>query len=168
MALQWSKLFSQRTGLMSSSIIREILKFAQQPDLISLAGGWPAAGLFPNRELAEICQDVLTGQSEEALQYGVTEGYGPLRRTLVEMAQAKGVPAGEGNILVTSGSQQGLDLVGRLLIDPGDSILVERPTYLGGLRRALRHRAVGRRWDLHRRGGAGPPPATVQVRVPSG
>ncbi len=133
MALQWGKLMAQRTQQMSSSVIREILKFAQQPDIISLAGGWPAAGLFPTEDLAEVCRAVLAERSEEALQYGVTEGYGPLRRALAEIASARGLAAGEGNLLITSGSQQGLDLVGRVLIDPGDAVLVERPTYLGAL-----------------------------------
>ncbi|MDI7274473.1 MAG: PLP-dependent aminotransferase family protein [Anaerolineae bacterium] len=118
---------------MSSSVIREILKFAQQPDIISLAGGWPAAGLFPVQELAEVCQGVLSGRSEEALQYGLTEGFRPLRQMLAERARARGMPVDEENVLITSGSQQGLDLVGRALIDPGDTILVERPTYLGAL-----------------------------------
>ncbi|HOG47216.1 MAG TPA: PLP-dependent aminotransferase family protein [Anaerolineae bacterium] len=131
--MQWRMLMGQRAQQMSSSIIREILKFAQQPDLISLAGGWPAAGLFPVEDLADACREVLSGASEAALQYGVTEGYAPLRRTLAEMARAKGLPVDEGNILVTSGSQQALDLVGRLFIDPDDVVLVERPTYLGAL-----------------------------------
>ena len=133
MTVQWSMVVGQRAQQMSSSIIREILKFAQQPDLISLAGGWPAAGLFPVEDLAEICQGILSGESEAALQYGVTEGYLPLRRTLAGIAKAKGLPVDENNVLVTSGSQQALDLVGRLFIDPGDTVLVERPTYLGAL-----------------------------------
>lgn len=131
--MQWRMLMGRRAQQMSSSIIREILKFAQQPDLISLAGGWPAAGLFPVDDLAQICQEVLSGSSEAALQYGVTEGYAPLRRILAEQARAKGLPVDEGNILVTSGSQQALDLVGRLFIDAGDAVLVEQPTYLGAL-----------------------------------
>jgi len=118
---------------MSSSVIRETLKFAQQPDLISLAGGWPAAGLFPVADLADVCRAVLAERSEVALQYGLTEGYLPLRRTLAGLAQAKGMPVDEDNVLVTTGSQQALDLVGRVFIDPGDVVLVERPTYLGAL-----------------------------------
>jgi 2-aminoadipate transaminase len=133
MALQWRKLMAQRTAWMSSSIIREILKFTQQPDIISLAGGWPAAGLFPVDELAVICKDVLLGCSEDALQYGLTEGYVPLLRLLADRARAGGMPVDESNMLMTSGSQQALDLVGRVLIDPGDAILVERPSYLGAL-----------------------------------
>jgi 2-aminoadipate transaminase len=133
MTMQWRNLMARRTERMSSSIIREILKFAQQPDIISLAGGWPAAGLFPSEELAAICCDVLTGESEAALQYGVTEGYTPLRRLLAEAARARGMQATEGNVVITSGSQQALDLAGRVLIDAGDAVLVERPTYLGML-----------------------------------
>ncbi len=133
MTMQWRMLMGQRAQQMSSSIIREILKFAQQPDLISLAGGWPAAGLFPVSDLADVCAEVLSGSSEAALQYGVTEGYAPLRRVLAGIACAKGLPVDESNVVVTSGSQQALDLVGRLFIDPGDEVLVEQPTYLGAL-----------------------------------
>jgi len=133
MTLQWGKLMGQRAGQMSSSVIREILKLGQQSDLISLAGGWPAAGLFPTQQLREICADVLSRKSEAALQYGVTEGFGPLRAALADRLRAKGLPTEEDDVLITSGSQQGLDLIGRLFIDPGDAVLVERPTYLGAL-----------------------------------
>lgn len=133
MVVQWSNLLARRTQRMSSSVIREILHFAQQPDIISLAGGWPAAGLFPAEDLAAICCDVLTTASETALQYGVTEGYAPLRQQIAEKAKAWDVSLAEGQVVITSGSQQALDLTARMLIDAGDTVLVEQPTYLGML-----------------------------------
>lgn len=129
----WEERYSQRSKWMSSSIIREILKFAQQPDIISLAGGWPDAALFPVKEMDQIVHDALMHNAGPALQYGVTEGYKPFRSALTELMATRGVNITEDNVLVTSGAQQALDLVGRLLIDPGDTILVERPTYLGAI-----------------------------------
>jgi len=129
----WEERYAQRSGWMASSIIRDILKFAQRSDIISLAGGWPDAALFPAKLFDEITHDVLTRDPGPALQYGVTEGYRPFRTVLAEQARAAGVNVDEDNILVTSGAQQALDLVGRLLIDEGDTVLVEKPTYLGAI-----------------------------------
>jgi len=133
MTTHWKARYSRRNEWMSSSVIREILKLAQRPDIISLAGGWPDAALFPVSQFDEIVHDVLCHRAKEALQYGVTEGYKPLRALLARQMADFGIHASEDNIVVTSGSQQALDLIGRVLIDPGDVILVESPSYLGAI-----------------------------------
>jgi 2-aminoadipate transaminase len=129
----WEKCLAKRTDGMGSSIIREILKYAQQPDIISFAGGLPAPELFPVQDVQEACRHVLEHKGAEALQYSVTEGYPPLKGYLVEKVRKYGVLVEESNILLTNGSQQALDLIGKIFIDPGDVILTEAPTYLGGL-----------------------------------
>jgi 2-aminoadipate transaminase len=129
----WEKCLARRTDGMGSSIIREILKYAQQPDIISFAGGLPAPELFPVQDVQEACRHVLEHKGAEALQYSVTEGYPPLKGYLVEKVRKYGVLVEESNILLTNGSQQALDLIGKIFIDPGDVILTEAPTYLGGL-----------------------------------
>lgn len=130
---QWDTLFCDRTKCMSSSIIREILKFTQMPDVISFAGGLPAPELFPIREFEEASRHVLNTDGQRALQYGLTEGYLPLREALAEKMQKYGVDAEPQNILLTNGSQQALDLIGRIFIDEGDLIVTGKPTYLGAL-----------------------------------
>lgn len=129
----WDNRFAQRTQQMSSSIIREILKITAQPDVISFAGGLPAPEVFPVKEFAAACDVVLSEKPAEALQYGITEGYLPLRDFLARQTMREGIKLNAENILITSGSQQALDLLGRILINPGDRILVESPTYLGAL-----------------------------------
>jgi len=129
---------------MMSSIIREILKLALQPDIISFAGGMPAAELFLIREFEEACQYVLTHDGVRALQYGTTEGYPPLKQYLVEKMKEYDVPAEQENILLVNGSQQALDLIGKIFINPGDVVLTEGPTYLGAIQafRAYQARLV--------------------------
>jgi 2-aminoadipate transaminase len=129
----WEECFAERTRRISSSVIRELLKLTQQPDIISFAGGLPAPELFPVREFEEACQQVLRNDGACALQYGPTEGYPPLLSYLEEKMKKYGVPAEQENILLTNGSQQALDLIGKIFIDADDSILIERPTYLGAL-----------------------------------
>jgi 2-aminoadipate transaminase len=118
---------------MTSSAIREILKLTDQPDVISFAGGLPAPDVFPVQAFAEACQRVLRDHGQQALQYSVTEGYVPLREMIARFTNRSGLNITIENILITSGSQQALDLLGKILIDPGDLILVESPTYLGAL-----------------------------------
>jgi 2-aminoadipate transaminase len=129
----WDHRFAQRTQQMTSSIIREILKITAQPDVISFAGGLPAPEVFPVKEFAAACDVVLSEKPAEALQYGITEGYTPLREFLARQSGREGIRLSAENVLITSGSQQALDLLGRILINPGDRILVESPTYLGAL-----------------------------------
>jgi len=130
---QWQDRYSECARRMTSSAIREILKFAQRPDIISLAGGWPDPALFPVEDLDEICHYILAEKGREALQYGITEGYPPLRRFLAERMAAYGLVTSEENIVITAGSQQALDLLGRIFLDPGDAILLEKPSYVGAI-----------------------------------
>jgi 2-aminoadipate transaminase len=133
MQTPWEHRFAQRTQRMSSSAIRELLKLTEVPDLISFAGGLPAPDVFPTEEFREACDRVLTNFGTLALQYGSTEGFKPLREQIVRHSARYGINVEPENILVTSGSQQALDLLGKILINPGDRILVESPTYLGAI-----------------------------------
>jgi 2-aminoadipate transaminase len=129
----WTDRFAQRTERMKSSVIRELLKLVEDPDMISFAGGMPAPELFPREELEQATIRVLREQSHLALQYGATEGCRPLREMLVRHMARYGIEVGPENVLVTTGSQQALDLVGKLLLNPGDRVATEEPTYLGAL-----------------------------------
>jgi 2-aminoadipate transaminase len=129
----WEHRFAQRTQRMQSSAIRELLKLTEQPDIISFAGGLPAPEVFPTQEFKEACARVLDKHSSVALQYGTTEGYLPLRELIAEQTRRSGMEVSTDNILITSGSQQALDLIGKILINEGDRIVVESPTYLGAM-----------------------------------
>ena len=129
----WSKRFAQRTQRMRSSAVRELLKLTEQPDVISFGGGLPAPEVFPVAEFKQAAQRILTEQGPRALQYSTTEGYRPLREMIARHATRYGIVVEPENILLTSGSQQALDLIGKIFINPGDCILVDRPTYLGAL-----------------------------------
>ena len=133
MPVPWSDLYSQRLGRMTTSIIREILKVAQSPDVISLSGGWPEAALFPIAQLEEVASYVLRQTPRASLQYGLTDGDLGLRELIAQHMQAQGVPASPANIVITSGSQQAIDLFGRIMLDEGDAVIVESPTFLGAL-----------------------------------
>lgn len=133
MAAPWAHRYAQRTKSVKSSIIRELLKLTQRPEVISFAGGLPAPEVFPVARFQEACQRVLQTQAATALQYGPTEGYRPLRELIVAHMVRYGILASVDNVLITSGSQQALDLIAKLLINRGDRILVESPTYLGAL-----------------------------------
>jgi len=118
---------------MKSSVIREALKVTQESDVISFAGGLPSPDVFPANDFRSACMHVLEEHGPEALQYGTTEGFTPLRQMIARHAKRYGITAGPENILITCGSQQALDLIGKVFIDPGDQIIVEKPTYLGAL-----------------------------------
>ena len=133
MTIQWDSRYAHRTGQMRASVIRETLKLAQQPGIISFAGGLPAPDLFPIAAVQEAAVRVLKEQGQHALQYSTTEGHPPLRRFIAEQIAQHGIEVTEDNVLITSGSQQGLDLIGRVFLNPGDCVLVERPTFLGTL-----------------------------------
>lgn len=126
---------SSRAQTMKASEIRELLKLVGSPSMISFAGGIPDPGLFNVGLFQEAWREVFAGPSiaREALQYSTTEGYLPLREWIAEHMRKRGVPAAPDNILVTTGSQQALDLIGKLLLDPGSTVVVARPTYLGAL-----------------------------------
>lgn len=131
--LDWEPHLASRTKGMKSSAIRELLKLTQQPEIISFAGGLPAPNFFPLREVEEACRYIIRSDGAKALQYGATEGLGPLRHYLATTMHKYGVPAVPDNVLLTNGSQQALDLIGKLFIDPGDFVLTGRPTYLGAI-----------------------------------
>jgi 2-aminoadipate transaminase len=133
MSTAWTSRYAQRTKGLKSSAIRELLKFTQHPEVISFAGGLPAPEVFPAERFQEACQKVLQEKPHLALQYGATEGYEPLREMVARHIARYGIKAKSENVLITSGSQQALDLIGKLLINPGDRVLVEAPTYLGAL-----------------------------------
>src|SRR5437868_301689 len=133
MSTAWTSRYALRTKGIKSSAIRELLKITQRPAIISLAGGLPAPEVFPIRRFEEACQKVLSTKGPIALQYGATEGYEPLREMIAENMSRYGIMAKPENVLITSGSQQALDLIGKLLINRGDRVLVEAPTYLGAL-----------------------------------
>lgn len=125
--------FSQRANNVSGSAIREILKVTERPDIISFAGGLPSPDGFPKDELLAAFNKVLTENPEAALQYGATEGYRPLREWIAADFQRRGVDVKTEEVLIVSGSQQALDLIGKLFIDDNAKILVESPSYLGAL-----------------------------------
>jgi 2-aminoadipate transaminase len=129
----WEYRYAHRTQKMGSSVIRELLKFTEQPDIISFAGGLPAPDVFPVKEFQAACNQVLQEQGAQALQYSTTEGYRPLREMIARHNSRFSVPVTAENILITSGSQQALDFIGRLFINRGDYVVVESPTYLGAL-----------------------------------
>ncbi|MCP4139897.1 MAG: PLP-dependent aminotransferase family protein [Chloroflexi bacterium] len=133
METPWEYRYAYRTQAMKSSAIREILKLTQQPEIISLAGGLPAPKVFPVKEFQEAAYKVLEENPERALQYGTTEGYLPLREMIAERSARFGLNVNPANISITSGSQQALDLIGRLFVNRGDRIIVETPSYLGAL-----------------------------------
>jgi 2-aminoadipate transaminase len=129
----WDQALASRTERMKSSIIRELLKFTMMPNVISFAGGLPAPEVFPVRDFRDACNWVLEHDAEQALQYGTTEGYPPLKDYLIETMSKYEIPAVRDNIMFTNGSQQALDLLGRAFIDDGDKIVVGKPTYLGAI-----------------------------------
>jgi 2-aminoadipate transaminase len=133
MQTPWEYRYAFRTQRMGSSVIRELLKLTEQPDIISFAGGLPAPEVFPVREFQEACNKVLMEHGAQALQYSTTEGYRPLREMIARHNARYSVEVSAENILITSGSQQALDFIGRLFINRGDYIVVESPTYLGAL-----------------------------------
>lgn len=125
---------AKRMEILKASDIREILKVTQRPEVISFAGGLPAPEFFPAKALAELTRELLEEEGPRALQYSTTEGHPPLREHIAARLNALwGTSHGAGEILITSGSQQGLDLVGKLFLDDGDTVLCESPTYLGAI-----------------------------------
>jgi 2-aminoadipate transaminase len=133
MTTSWAERFAERTQGIRRSEVRELLKVTEQPDVISFGGGLPAPEVFPIARCQEACRRVLGEHGAQALQYSATEGYRPLREMIVRHTLRYGMTVGPDNVLITSGSQQALDLVGKVFVNPGDHILVEHPTYLGAL-----------------------------------
>jgi 2-aminoadipate transaminase len=129
--MQWQ--LARRADRLNPSTIREILKLTERPGIVSLAGGLPSPLAFPVDALRAATDRVLTDQPLQALQYAASEGHAPLREWVAAQLDTQGVRASAAQVLITTGSQQALDLVGKVLIDPGSQVAVESPTYLGAL-----------------------------------
>ncbi len=149
--VNWERFLAERTHNMKSSAIRELLKLTQDPSVISFAGGLPAPELFPVREIEEACNYLLREEPKRALQYSTTEGHPPLREFLADTMAKYGIRHSPANILITTGSQQALDLIGKTFIDPGAPILTAAPTYLGAIQawRAYQARFISVGLDDH-------------------
>ncbi|WP_018110921.1 2-aminoadipate transaminase [Thermus igniterrae] len=146
--LDWTTLFGERAGRIQASTIRELLKLTQRPGVLSFAGGLPAPELFPKEEAAQKAAEILREKGEVALQYGPTEGYLPLRAWVAEWL---GVKVEE--VLITTGSQQALDLLGKVFLDEGSPVLLEAPSYMGAIQA---FRAYGPRFLTVPAGEEGP------------
>jgi 2-aminoadipate transaminase len=129
--MNWN--LAQRADKMNPSVIREILKVTEKPGIISFAGGLPSPQTFPIDAMREASERVLKDDGQAALQYAASEGYAPLRKWVAQDLHKQGMRVSPDQVLITTGSQQGLDLVAKILIDAGSRILVETPTYLGAL-----------------------------------
>jgi 2-aminoadipate transaminase len=127
------RLYSDRAGKMRKSVIRELLKVAQDPEIISFAGGLPNPKSFPIKDLEIVTKTILREHGKTALQYGTTQGYKELRDSIAERACKDGIETSGENVIITSGSQQALDTIGKLFLNPGDTAIVGLPTYLGGI-----------------------------------
>jgi 2-aminoadipate transaminase len=124
---------STRMSRVKASAIREILKVTERPDILSFAGGLPAPESFPVEAIARAHERVFAEEAAAALQYGTTEGFGPLRAWIAERLHGRGIACTPENVIVTSGSQQGIDLTAKILLDAGDTVVVENPSYLAAL-----------------------------------
>ncbi len=122
-----------RMSRMTASAVREILKVTERPEIVSFAGGLPAPETFPVEALARAHAEVFAHDSAAALQYSTTEGHRPLREWIAARMRCRGIDAVADRVLITSGSQQGIDLVSRIFLDPGDAVVVENPCYLAAL-----------------------------------
>ena len=130
---KYEDFYAKRTGNMRSSVMRDLMAVIARPDVISLAGGLPSTESFPAKTLAKVTHEVAMKSSAAALQYGPTEGFDQTRRNIAEMMAAEGAHVDIENLIVTTGGQQAIDLVTRVLIDPGDLIIAEAPTYPGAI-----------------------------------
>ena len=140
--MDWNKLLAGRTSLMRRSAVRELLRLVNRPGMISFAGGLPAPELFPVDEIRAAADRLLEKHGPVVLQYGETEGVAELRDWVARSLSRPGLALGRDHVLITTGSQQGLDQIGRVLIDPDDKVAVENPTYLAAL-------SAWRPWQPH-------------------
>jgi 2-aminoadipate transaminase len=153
---------AQRAARMNPSIIREILKVTEQPGVLSLAGGLPSPETFPIEAMREATAKVLADTPKEALQYAASEGFGPLREWVAAQLAKHGQQVTPAQVLITTGSQQGLDLVGKVLVDAGAPVAVETPTYLGALQAFAPYEPIFKSLDSD---GHGPLPEAIE-RLP--
>ncbi len=133
MEIKWDNYFADRTRHITGSQIRQFFALTEKPEVISFAGGFPGNDFFPREYISETLAGLVREQSGQALQYGPTEGHYELRELLAGKKNGSREPCETGNLIIIDGSQQGLDLLGRILVDPGDPVLVEDPAYIGGM-----------------------------------
>src|SRR5215210_8729151 len=130
---RYADLFAQRTKVMRSSAMRDLMEITARPDVISLAGGLPDTSTFPPESFARQMTKIAQESSAEALQYGPTEGFAETRECIRQVMQAEGMNPDPEDIIVTTGGQQAIDLVAKTLVDPGDIVIAEAPTYPGAV-----------------------------------
>lgn len=130
---RYAALFASRTRVMTSSVMRDLMAITERPEVISLAGGLPDTASFPAGEMARVMGQVARDNSARALQYGPTDGLASTREVIAQVMEWQGVGVDPGDILVTTGGQQAIDLACKALIDPGDVIVAEGPTYPGAI-----------------------------------
>ncbi len=133
MSVKWDNYFAERTKHITGSQIRQFFALTERPEVISFAGGFPGNDFFPREHVARALSRIVMEESSQALQYGPTEGSYDLRELVAERMQHEGAACGVDNLVITDGSQQGLDLLSRILVDPGQPVLVEEPAYIGGM-----------------------------------
>jgi len=133
MSVEWNSFFAKRTKNITGSQIRHFFALTEQPEVISFAGGFPGNDYFPKEDIANSLVHLVREEGRQALQYSPTEGTCDLRMVLSEKMYREGKPCEAENLIITDGSQQGIDLLGRILINPGDPVLVEEPAYIGGM-----------------------------------
>jgi len=138
---RWLQLYAERTAGMKSSEIRDLLSVTARPDIISLAGGLPYTQFFPMEKLVEATRNVMRKEGSAALQYGPSEGHEGLKEYLTEMMAEEEIYVEPEDILITDGAQQGLDLLSKIFINPGDKVIVEAPSYTGGLNAFVSYQA---------------------------
>jgi 2-aminoadipate transaminase len=131
--VDFNHLYSDRAGKMRGSVIRELLKVTQDPEIISFAGGLPNPRSFPIEDIKSVLDAVIDHYGKTALQYGTTHGLDELREALAERSSKDGINTTKENIIITNGSQQSLDAIGKIFLNPGDTAIVGLPTYLGGI-----------------------------------
>jgi len=143
--MNFEKYYTNRAKPLKASGIREMFKLMADPAVISLAGGAPDPALFPNEELGKIAEEVLRENGTKALAYGTTDGYAPLKEALLERARKVGAVAEGDKIIVTTGGQQGLDLIARVVVEDNEDIVVEAPSFVGTLNslRSVRANLIG-------------------------
>jgi DNA-binding transcriptional MocR family regulator len=164
MTAGWEPNYARRAGRMRASEIRELLKLLEQPGIISFAGGIPDPALFPAERAGQAYAEVLgdASSASAALQYSTSEGYAPLRAWIAQHMHGLGVAVSADNILITSGSQQALEFLGKLFLDAGDTALVAAPTYLGALQAFS---AYEPRYDTVRPEGGNETPDALKARA---
>ncbi len=133
MAIKWDNYFAERTRHITGSQIRQFFALTERPEVISFAGGFPGNEFFPRENIAGALFKIVMEDSRQALQYGPTEGSYDLRELTARRMRLEGAECEPGNLIITDGSQQGLDLLSRILVDPGQPVLVEEPAYIGGM-----------------------------------